>query len=1570
VSDFQVKVGGDFSELLNAFKQLPTQAQAAGTAVGKSLGDGVRTAGTSVADLQAQIRALKSSQLKLSADSSEYKQADATIKALSAQIKEISSRAVKIDADSSSINGLRARLGELRTELDKTQIGSQRFKELQGEVRKVESELNKATSASGGFQGTIQKLGPALAAIGLAGFGVTQALRGVVQGAAQFDQEVRKAAAIEGGQQFDSLRKSIEDVASVAAGTPTQVAELATALSRAGFSADETKAALGGIVTGAEATAVSFSDMGSIVADSLRSFGLEASKTGDVVDTLVNAANSSNQTVLDLGESFKFAAPVARNLGIGVDDLAATLALLANNGIRGSEAGTALRTGLTRLQIAAGGSNEELLGLTRGSQILSNAMRKLGADVLDTNGNLKPMDEVILSLRENINQFDTTKRAEIVKALFGDEQGSKFLALLNNTEDDIKDLFGEIRNSSGVAANTRKEMQSFALSFEVLRGNVQNVTNAIGGAFLAVLKPLVDGLNLAISATQALPKPIRDLGAALAAAGVAAGGTAIAIGAFKLALAGVSVQGVVTAITGLVTAIQVNLAGAATVAVVAVQKVGAALIALSTANVGAAIGPLVAALKVNLAGAASVAASAVSALTTAITSGGLLAGLKAFAASAAAAAVALGPLLLAIGGVLALVKTWEFVLGGQAEASKQFEASNKAISEALTKLGVDLDKTAEKAKNAQSGFLGLGEIFRNAREGWTLLRLVDETEKLEQGFDEVFNSAVTFFNELKNSEKITDEQRKKAQEYIAELQKVADAYRQQSERAKQLAVEQARLGNQDLAKFYEAQANSLASNASALDNLRLGTEKQIGVESNLKTAVEQTKEAQDRVADAIKARAEAELELNKIISEAPVRALDAQVAVGQQLIGLSKALADQEQSRFAVIKAALDFELSKAQERGASEQEIAEIKSRIQEQDRQALEARYQALTQQQELETKLLELAQQKARTEADLSVFEARKALLQAEVELKKLSADASTEERSKAEAIVELQRAALGVNEERVNLLTQTQPLEQQVLKAQQETARNAEKAKAEQAGFNIEVDGSVTKTAALSEVSRKVKDEIEARKKVEQEIGEVIKQSSLRLATEQLSVAEKLLGLSRALATEEQSRFDLVRSNLEYELKKAEERGASESEIGSIKERIQQVDRAAAEARYAALLQQQQLEAKMLEIAQRKQVLEANVEFRKQQLALLEAQKKLQEAIAAGDQGAIALARSQVGLQQVMLGVRGEQLGLLAQTQPLEAQILAAQQQAAINAERAKAAQNGYQLAAAGSAVNLQNVANISAGLVTQQGRYTESVANSRIETQRLADGSVVLVQRQNESIKAVGQLDAAYEAANRGAGTAASEAQKLQGYLANSSDPANGIAAAFVKTGEAAPAAEQGARNFAGWLASAAGYADNIAGLQLDSLMNTVARSTALAAGAAKVFYEWLERASRLPGSRWTGGPVEAGEQYKINELGQEALLSGGRLSLINAAPNSLWRAPTNGTVIPAGITARLQEQGALPSRPGAAPIMTSGSSNAALAVEVGKLRQEVGELARKQWNVNVAMKTGPTGSQVIRQMMR
>ena len=1238
---------------------------------------------------------------------------------------------------------LQSKLGVMRQELDKTQIGSKRFQELQAEIRKTETELNKATGATNGFQGAMQKLAPALAALGLAGVGVGQALRGIISGTAQFDQEVRKAAAIEGSRQFDALKKSIEDVAAVAAGTPTEVAVLATALSRAGFSAEETKAALGGIVTGAEATSVEFAAMGSIVADSLRAFGLEATKTTDVVDTLVNAANSSNQTVLDLGESFKYAAPVARNLGVSVDDLAATMALLANNGIRGSEAGTALRTGLTRLQIAAGGSNEELLGLTRGSEILTRAMRKLGAEVLDANGNLKPMDEVILSLRQNINGFDTTKRAEIVKALFGEEQGPKFLALLNSSEKDIRSLFGEIRNSGGVAADTRKQMDSFALSFDVLRGNVEIVTNAIGGAFLAVLKPLIDGLNAAVGVTQALPKPVRDLAGAFAAAGIAAAGSVIAIGIFKVALAGLKLEAVVASITGVVVALKANLAGAATVAIVAVGKLTAGLKALSAVTVTQAITPLVAALKVGLAGAASLATAAITALKTALT----VANIKAFTASIGAAVVAFGPLLAAIGAVVALVKTWEYVLGGQAAASKEFEDSNKAISEALAKVGADLDEVSKKAQEARGPLDGLGNIFREAREGWTLLRLADEANKLDQGFDQLFNSAVKFFNELKNSSSITEEQRKKAQEYIAELSKVSDAYKKQSERAKELAVEQARLGNQDLARFYESQAKSLASNAQALDNLRQGTEKQIGVEGSLKNAVEQTAEAQEKAKEALQARADAEAELNRVIAEAPVRQADAQLALGTQLVGIAKALADAEQSRFAVVKSGLQFELQGLEKRGASEQVLAAKKAEIAAADQAALSARYRALTQQQALEQVMLDLSQRKARLEADLSV--------------------------------------------------------------------------------------------------------------------------------------------------------------------------------------------------------QQQRVE-------------------------LLKAQKDLNDAMASGDQLAAAAAQAQVDLQQQVLSVTQEKAAILAQTQPIEQAIAAATAEVARNGLQSQAAAEGFRINADGSltavrgvASALQDVSVTSKLSADGQERFRRIAEQSGLAIDRAADGSVVLGRNQAEVARAVGALNTELNKGKAAVDATGRAATTLGRGIANAANPAGALEGSFTKTGEAAPAIVQGSRDFAAFLSGAKGSGQAIERLSLDSKFRSVASSMGTAANSARSFYGWLRQAAALPGARWTGGPVDAGAEYRVNELGQEAFLSAGRLSLIDKPANAIWRAPSSGVVIPAGVTSRLQEQGVLQGQVSGQP-----AGVATLAIEVGKLREEVGNLARRDWNIHVQQRTGPTASQVMNQIHR
>jgi TP901 family phage tail tape measure protein len=451
-------------------------------------------------------------------------------------------------ANDQTIAGLRNSISAFRGLQEQARIGSREFKRYGDEIKQLEGKL-KGLDGAASAAGT--SLGQKLAA-GLAAAGVGRALQGITAQAGRFDAEVRKAAAIEGGAgSFGILRKEIEAVAAAAAGTPTEVAALATSLSRAGFSAKETTQALAGIVRGAEATSITFEDMGSIAADNLRAFGLQTVETGRVVDVLTQTANKSNQTVLDLGESMKYAAPIARNLGVPLEDLAATMALLANNGIRGSDAGTALRTGLTRLQIAASGSNEELEGLSRGNQLLASAMRSLGSEIIDTRGNLLPMDQVILSLRKNIQALSAGRRAEIAKALFGDEAGSKFLALLNSSEEQIKSMFGAVRDSGGVAEATQKKMQGFDYAVKVLGGNVEYLTNQIGGMIGAALMPLISGLNGAIGAAQKLPDPVKQVGAAAAAAGISVGALVLAINALKTSLGVVtSIRAAAVALTG------------------------------------------------------------------------------------------------------------------------------------------------------------------------------------------------------------------------------------------------------------------------------------------------------------------------------------------------------------------------------------------------------------------------------------------------------------------------------------------------------------------------------------------------------------------------------------------------------------------------------------------------------------------------------------------------------------------------------------------------------------------------------------------------------------------------------------------------------------------------------------------------------------------------------------------------------------------------------------------------------------------------------------------------------------
>ncbi len=1607
MSDFQISVGGDFNELLKGFQQLETRAAQAGQNVGKGIGDGIQGFSSksltalnqelnrleqrqlkvavdstafektgakirevqtlidaveknrvmigvdekSLIGLQAKLSELQQKQTKLNIDSREFVELQQQVNAVEKELNEIGTRKLLITADPSSIVVMRAKLGDLQSELDRTQIGSQRFRELQGEIRNTEQALERAGQSADGLRvldGVIQGIAFSLSnsLVNAAGQ-VLGSLGNVIGEFGKLDTEIRKAAAA-GGEQggYEKLARAVDEVGIEAAGTQLEVAQLATELVRGGMTVDQANTSLAAIVRGAEATGTSFASMGSVVSASLKGFGLEATDSNRVVDALVTGANASAASVDGMGQAFKYAAPVARIMGVSVEELGIAIGLMTNAGIDASEAGVTLRNGLSKLASAAPQAGGGVGELTGQAKVAAETMAKLGINIYETDGTLKPMESTLLQLKGAFEKLGPASKVRLAANLFGGEDdGGKWLALLRQSEEEIKRMSTAMANTKGATDVARDAMQGFEMKITQLEGTLSSIATTFGKVAATALVPFIDLANGVAGVISGLPGPVKDFAAALIilVGGLVAARTAMLV--FQAALATTQVTAAINGITALALTLKANLAADVAFAAAAWPKLIAAMQAFNAVTVGQSIAALSTAIKTNLTNASAAGIAAFQSLAAAISSGALLTGLQAAGTATKALLVTFGPLALAVGAAILAWKAWEYVLGGSTEISQQFEKSQEAVSKALVVMNANLEETAKKAQDADKAFFGLAGLFRDAQEDLSIMRQVEEIKKLQEGFDQVYKSAFTFFQELKNSETITDEQRKKAEQYVAELQKVASAYREQAENAKLAAVEAARAGNSDLAKLKQAEATQLEANARALGNLAQGykqtVEPQKQVNDNTAKSNELTKEQEK----AVKERAAAERELNQIISEAPIRNLEAQLAVGQQLVGLSKAIGDNEQSRFAITRARLEFELQAAEKRGASESEIGQIKQRIQETDRASMEAKYQSLQQQQALELKMLELSQEKARLEANFEVQQQLLNIKKAQLEVTEAEKTGISEEVDAAKAKLALEQGKLGIRQEQVALLGKTQPLEAESLRLNQDTADNIERAAAEQAGYRIEADGSVKATKALAQSSVNVKAIAEERKKIEQEIQKVIDETAVRQAAGQLAVGEKLVSLGQALAAEEQSRFDLVKSNLEYELKMAEQRGASEQEIGNIKTAIARNDRASIEARYAALLQQQQLEAQMLELTQRKAVLEANLAVRQQRNQLLESEIKLQDAIANGDQAKIGLAQKNVELQQALLGVKQEQLGLLGKIQPIEAETLRSQQNTAINAERSRAAQQGFQLAAASSAVALGNAAGAAGGLAG-------AVSKAALVTRIAADGSIVIEQALGDAKGAAGNLKNSLTDANK---------------------PAGDIATAFTKTGDSAPAIVQGARDFAGWLSVAKGFADGISDLNLETQMGVVATRTEQAAIAARDFYYWLEKASNLPSGRWTGGPVEAGETYKINELGQESLLAGGRLSLINASANSLWRAPANGTVIPAGITSRLQEQGVLPGKAaagGGVAITPVGNSNAALAVEVGKLRQEVGELARKNWNVNITTKTGPTGSQVMRQLLR
>lgn len=383
---------------------------------------------------------------------------------------------------------------------------------------------------------------------------------------ADFADQMAVVRAVSGATeaQFKRLNDQAKELGRTTSYTATEVAGAQTELGRAGFNPDEIEQATPGILNLARATATELPEAANIAAAALRGFGMEAGEIGRVSDVLTVAANSSATTLGELGEAVKMVAPLAAEAGEPIESVTAALGILANNGIRGTMAGTAVARALKNLSTEA--KQAEL--------------KKLGVDAVDQAGNLRPLAEILQELGEKTKGLGSAKRLAIFESLFG--RGQAAALKLSGDSASFDDLYSKISAGDDAAAKTAATMDdTLGGSFRRIMSAAEGVQIAIGEALTPTLRGLEDTITGTLSAVTEWIGDNREIVVTVAkvVAGVAAAGAAlVALGVGATALSWVfgglaSIVGVVGGVLGfLVSPVGIVIAG--------VAAIGSALYAL------------------------------------------------------------------------------------------------------------------------------------------------------------------------------------------------------------------------------------------------------------------------------------------------------------------------------------------------------------------------------------------------------------------------------------------------------------------------------------------------------------------------------------------------------------------------------------------------------------------------------------------------------------------------------------------------------------------------------------------------------------------------------------------------------------------------------------------------------------------------------------------------------------------------------------------------------------------------------------------------------------------------------
>lgn len=281
-----------------------------------------------------------------------------------------------------------------------------------------------------------------------------------------------------GSADYERLKQAAKDAGATTKFSASQAAEALNYMALAGYDVDESIATLPTVLNLAAAGGMDLATASDMVTDSMSALGDMAGTADSFVDKMAKTSQKSNTSVAQLGEAILTVGGTAKSMAGGVDEMNTVLGILADNGIKGAEGGTALRN--------------MILSLSAPTDTASAKMEELGLSVFDAEGKMRPMNDVFNDLNDILSTMTEGEQTQVLNTIFNKVDLKSVNALLANSGERFDELSGYIADCDGAATNMADTMNNN------LQGSVTILQSALEGLGIAVYEQMEEPLKEAV----------------------------------------------------------------------------------------------------------------------------------------------------------------------------------------------------------------------------------------------------------------------------------------------------------------------------------------------------------------------------------------------------------------------------------------------------------------------------------------------------------------------------------------------------------------------------------------------------------------------------------------------------------------------------------------------------------------------------------------------------------------------------------------------------------------------------------------------------------------------------------------------------------------------------------------------------------------------------------------------------------------------------------------------------------------------------------------------------------------